>query len=115
MGAALIGHNRGMASEGKPAFRTAWATKQFGEIDGEIARLAIACDVDLFDRANIERVIRGDATLCPSNPAGFEKLRQMVMLHYAMRTRSAAVLGESETQAIIAAVVARIRERLAPP
>jgi hypothetical protein len=104
-----------MPSDRKPDTRTAWAAKQFDEVDNEIARLAVACKVDLFDRANIERVIRDDASLCPSNPVGFAKLRQLVMMHYAMRAKARAVLGEAETQAIIDAVVARIRERLAPP
>ncbi len=35
------------------------------------------------------------------------------MMHCATRTKTAAVLGEAETQAIVDSVVERIRERFA--
>ena len=94
--------------------RTAWATKQFENIDNEIARLTTICRVDFLDRTNIERVIRNDASVCGSNnPVAFGKLRDLLMMHYAARTKTAAVLGEAETQAIIDSVVERILERFA--
>ena len=97
-----------------PDARTAWAAKQFENIDNEIARLATICRVDFRDRTNIERVIRNDASVCGSNnPVAFGKMRDLLMMHYAARTKTAAVLGEVETQAIINAVVERIRERFA--
>ena len=92
----------------------AWTTKHFEDIDNELARLATICRVDLLDRGNIERVIRNDVSVCgTSNPLAFGKMRDLLMMHYATRTRAAAELGEIETQAIINAVVERIRERLA--
>ena len=97
-----------------PDARTAWATKQFENIDNEIARLSTICRVDFRDRTNIERVIRNDASVCGSNnPVAFGKLRDLLMMHYATRTRAVAELGEVETQAIINSVVERIRQRFA--
>ncbi len=52
--------------------------------------------------------------MCGSNnPVAFGKLRDLLMMHYATRTKTAAVLGEAETQAIIDSVVERILERFA--
>ena len=50
-----------------PDARTAWATKQFENIDNEIARLSTICRVDFRDRTNIESGIRNDASVCGSN------------------------------------------------
>lgn len=90
----------------------AWTTKNFENIDNELARLATICRVDLIDRGNIERVIRNDVSVCgTSNPLAFGKMRDLLMMHYATRTRAVAELGEVETQAIINSVVERIRQR----
>ena len=59
-------------------------------------------------------MIRNDASDCgTSNPPAFGKLRDLLMMHYATRTRTTAELGEAGTQAIINAVVERIRKRFA--
>ena len=97
-----------------PDAQTIWAAKQFEHIDNEIARLSSICRIDLLDRGNIERVIRNDDSACASkSPVAFDKMRNLLMMHYAARTKTAAVLGEAETQAIINTVVERIRERFA--
>lgn len=97
-----------------PDARTAWATRPFESIDNEIARLTTICRVDFLDRTNLEHVIRNDASVCGSNdPVAFGKLRDLPMMHCATRTKTAAVLGEAETQAIVDSVVERIRERFA--
>jgi hypothetical protein len=102
-----------MTDKPTPAQET-WTTKNFENIDNELARLATICRVDLIDRGNIERVIRNDASVCgTSNPLAFGKMRDLLLMHYATRTRAAAELGEVETQAIINSVVERIRQRFA--
>lgn len=99
-------------SDKTPDARTARVAAQFESIDSEIARLATACSVDLLDRRNLERVIRNDATVCGTkNPVAFGKMRDLLMMHYAARTKAVATLGEAETQAIINTVVERLRER----
>lgn len=91
-------------------------SKQFDDIDREVARLALICRVDLLVPGVIERVIRDDASVCgSSNPLAFGKMRDLLMMHYATRTKVAGTIGEVETQAIIDAVVARIRERFQRP
>ena len=95
-----------------PTAQEAFIARQFEDIDRELARLAVICRVDLLDRANIERVIRNDASTCGAQkPLALEKLRELLMMHYATRTRAAAQIGEVETQAIINSVVAKIAER----
>jgi methylaspartate ammonia-lyase len=86
---------------------------KFDDIDRELVHVASICRVDLLDRANIERVIRNDASVCGvANPVAFEKLRELLMMHYAVRTRAAQALGEAGAQALIDETVTRIRERL---
>lgn len=97
----------------KPDAATQWYAAKFDDIDRELVHVAAICRVDLLDRANIERVIRNDAAVCGTiNPAAFVKLRELVMMHYAVRARAAQALGEAEAQALIDETVARIRERL---
>ena len=94
---------------------TRWYGKKFEDIDRELAALAAICRVDLLDRSALERVLRNDASVCGSaNPAAFDKLRQLLMMHYAVRTQAAQTLGEAPTQALIEDVVERIRARLSP-
>ena len=70
--------------------QAAWTSKQFEDIDNELARLAVVCRVDLIDRGNIERVIRNDASVCgTSNPLAFARMRDLLMMHYATRIRGA--------------------------
>lgn len=99
-----------------PDARTARAARQFENIDGEIARLTTICRVDFLGRTNLERVIRNDASVCGSNdPVASGKQRDLSMTHCATRTKTAAVLGEAETQAIVDSVVDRILARFARP
>ena len=58
-----------------------------------------------------ERVLHGDDSVCGTkNTLAFAKLRDLVMLHFAMRARSAEQLGQSETAAIETYVVERLRK-----
>jgi hypothetical protein len=89
-----------------------WYKRKFDDIDAELMRLSIACRADLLAPGAIERVIRDDATVCgTTNPRAFAKLRELLMMHYATRKRAVEALGETETQAVIAEVVARLRAR----
>ena len=46
------------------------------DIDTEIARLALLCQVRILDPGVVERVVRNDASVCgTNNPAAFEKLQ----------------------------------------
>ena len=75
---------------------SAWWAKNLDDVDNEIARLAIACNVPILDPGVIERVLQNDASVCGArNPAGFEKLRTALKMHYHV-----ANIGDARSLAI---------------
>lgn len=87
--------------------------RRIEEIDEELVHLSAICKVNLLEGDKIERVIRNDASVChASNPQAFTKLRELVMLHYAVRARAAEVIGQAGAQAMIDETLNQIRERL---
>lgn len=86
-----------------------WWLQNLDEIDREIARLATLCEVRILDPGMIERVLHNDASVCGSrNPAAFKKLRDLLMLHFAIRQKSAEVVGQAQTAAIERYVIERL-------
>jgi hypothetical protein len=80
------------------------------DIDREVARLAQLCRVPLLQRGVVERVLHGDEAVCGSrNARAFTKLHDLLMLHFAVRARSAEQLGQDQTAAIERYVVERLR------
>ncbi len=99
-----------MTEQHDPA-RLAWWAQNLDELDREIAKLALLCRVQILDPGVMERVLRRDATVCGSdNPVAFEKLRGLLMMHLAIRQRSVAELGQTETLAIEDYVIERLRK-----
>ncbi len=89
-----------------------WA-KSLENVDREVARLASICKVRLLDAGVIERVLRNDDSDCGSrNKAAFDKLRQVLMMHYHVRDKAAGAMGETATREAIADIVANIQKRL---
>jgi hypothetical protein len=96
----------------KDAAHEYWA-KKFNDIDTEIAGLATVCDVRIFDRGVIERVIHSDDTVCRNaNPAAFAKLRSLLMMHYTVRAEAAEHLGNDDTALLVEEIVNNLRERI---
>ncbi len=92
----------------------AWWAKNIGELDREIARLCLLCQVRILDHGIIERVLKKDASVCgTSNPVAFEKLHNMLMLYLANRQKSVDAVGQLETAQIEAHVVEQLRTRFA--
>jgi hypothetical protein len=88
----------------------AWWAEKLDELDQEIARLAVLCRVRILDRGIIERVLRNDASVCATdNPAAFAKLRDMLMLHLAIRKKSADTVGQVQTAVIEAEIIERLK------
>jgi hypothetical protein len=82
-------------------------------IDLEIAQMAIICKLPLLDPGVIERVLDNDSAVCgKSNPAAFDKLRALLVMHFAVRDRVATVLGQGEAAAIGAEIRAHLRGRI---
>ncbi len=80
-------------------------------IDLEVAQLAIVCHVPLLQSGIAERVLASDPTVCDSsNDAALAKLRNLLLMHFAVSRQMDAELGPHAA----AAVAAHVRERLAP-
>jgi hypothetical protein len=92
-------------------FLIAWWADNLDELDREIARLALLCKVRILDPGVIERVLKKDASVCGTdNPAVFAKLHDMIMMHFAIRERSADALGQAQTAAIEAHIIERLKK-----
>lgn len=90
-----------------------WWTKNLDDIDREVVRLSTLCKVRLLDPGIIERVLKGDASVCgSSNPAAFEKLRNALKMHYHLRDKAVGAIGEEATAQAIAQIVENVRKRL---
>jgi hypothetical protein len=95
-----------------PAYHTQRWTKHFEEIDNEIATLAKVCQIPLLDPGVIERVLHKDTLVCGhQNKRAFDKLRQLLMMHYSVRDKAVVALGEQETMLIMGDIVERLRKR----
>jgi len=87
----------------------AWWAMNLDELDREIARLALICRVRILDPGVVERVLKRDASVCGTdNPIAFAKLHDMVMLHLAIREKSAASVGQAATVAIERQIIERL-------
>lgn len=81
------------------------------DIDREIARMALLCRIKLLQPGVIERVLHRDSSVCGTdNPIAFGKLHDMLVLHFAVREKSAEVRGQIPTAAIESYVVERLRK-----
>jgi hypothetical protein len=108
-------------SEKKTELRGGWWAKNLDDVDREIARLAMICNVRILDRDVLERVLKNDASVCgAANPIAFGKLRNALMMHYHIREKTVEALGEEGTRRIIADIVENLRQKIgdklgAPP
>jgi hypothetical protein len=85
-----------------------WAENLDG-LDREIARLALLCKVKILDTAVIRRVLERDASVCGTpNPIAFGKLHDLLMLHLALRDKSADAVGQAKTAAIEDYIIERL-------
>jgi hypothetical protein len=90
--------------------------KQLKEIDLEIVRNAMLCDIPIGDRALMLRALENDATVCGTdNPAAFQKLRAAVAMHLRVREKAIGSMGRAEAQALIDEVIAGLFKRLGLP
>ena len=82
------------------------------ELDGEIARLAMLCDIRILEPGAVQRVLQKDASLCGTdNPIAFAKLRGLLMMHLAIREKSVDVFGPATTARVEDYVIDRLKQR----
>ena len=97
----------------EPAARPAHAvwSRHLDGIADELVRLTAICDVDLRAPGAIDRVLRGDASVCGSkNPIGFKKLRALLAATYESLNKAVGRIGVADTRAITAEIMARVEK-----
>jgi hypothetical protein len=93
------------------AYRISWWEKDLEALDRELARMAQLCRVKILEPGVIDRVMQGDDTVCGTdNPIAFRKLHDLLLMHFAVRQKSAAALGEHHTATIELCVVERLKK-----
>ncbi len=93
-------------------FGSRWHKAQLDPVDDEIARLSFILDVRLLEDGIVERLIRGDESICGKpNPALFKKLRDMAKMHFMLTEDSLKAIGPDETRKLLAEIRARLQSR----
>ena len=96
-------------AEQKDDFLIAWWAKNLDELDHEIARLALICEVKILEPGVIERVLHNDASVCgTANPLAFGKLHDMLMMHFVELEKWVKALGPVQTAQIEAHIIERL-------
>ena len=99
-------------TNGPDSYRAGRMAGNLEDIDRELARLAQMCGVRLLRPGVIERILHGDDSVCgTTNKLAFRKLHDLLMMHFAVRARSAEALGEARATAIEYYVVQRLKAR----
>jgi hypothetical protein len=82
------------------------------ELDGEIARLATLCEIRILEPGVFQRVLQKDASVCGTdNPIAFAKLRDLLMMHLAIREKSVDAFGQAATARVEDYVIERLKQR----
>jgi hypothetical protein len=93
-----------------PAYRMLWS-EDLENVDREIARLARLCQVRILDPGVISRVLHRETWVCGTrNPLAFRMLRDMLLLHLAIRDRSADSFGQAQVAAIEDFILEKLRK-----
>jgi hypothetical protein len=93
-------------------FGVPYYSHTLSEVDREVARLASICSVRLLDPGVVERVLGNDASVCGTdNAMAFEKLRNVLMMHYAVRARAAESIGQAGTDVLVKQIVEELKKK----
>jgi hypothetical protein len=99
-----------MTDQRDPVYRALW-TEDLEEIDREIARLAVLCQVRILEPGVIARVLKNDASVCATeNAVAFRKLYDLLLLHFAIRQKSVDSFGHAQTAAMEDYIIERLRK-----
>ena|SRR5690349_24555536 len=98
-------------SEQRDSFLIGWWAENLEELDREIGRMATLCGVRILDPGVITQVLQKDDSVCATrNRLAFTKLRDLLMLHFAIREKSAQMVGQAQTAAIEDYIVDRLKK-----
>ena len=99
-----------MTDQRDPVYRALW-TEDLEEVDREIARLSVLCQVRILEPGVIGRVLKNDRSVCGTeNAVAFRKLHDLLMLHLAIREKAADSFGQAQTAAIEDYIIERLRK-----
>jgi hypothetical protein len=99
-----------MSGQKDPVYGALW-TEDLEEVDREIVRLATLCQVSILQPGVVRRVLQKDASVCASpNDLAFAKLRDLLMLHLAIREKAVESFGQAQATAIENYVIERLRK-----
>jgi len=102
-----------LSSAGEQAFHAhERLARSIEDVDIEIVQLASVCGIHILDRGMIARVLHNDSLACDHpNPRAFDKLRTLLMMHYALSDKALADLGPEEGAALLDDLMTRLRLR----
>ena len=90
--------------------KTRWAMN-LEQLDRQIARLAMLCQVRLLEPGVIERVLRDDPSVCGcDNAKAFARMRDLLLMHFTLLEREADAVGQQQAAAIQQYVVERLKK-----
>lgn len=93
-------------------FGAGFYSQTLSEVDREVARLASICNVRLLEPGVVERVLANDATVCgTTNQLAFDKLRNVLMMHYAVRTRAVESIGQSGADVLVKQILEELKKK----
>ena len=88
---------------------------ELASIDMEIARLAQICGIQMLQPGVAEAVLRNDSSLCNStNPLAWEKLRDLLVLHYHVVAENAAADGVDAAAETLRQALQSVSARMRP-
>jgi hypothetical protein len=77
-------------------------TGQIQAVAAELSKLAIACDIKMFDPGTGERILRNDDSVCGrKNPEAFKKIRMHLMVLFPLKKQAVDELGATETKRVM--------------
>jgi hypothetical protein len=89
-----------------------WYGRALEQTDEEIARYSTILGIRLLDPGIVERVVRGDDSVCArKNADAFRKLRGLIGMHYNLVETNLGVAGADESAKMLAELRHRFRER----
>lgn len=88
-------------------------SQELEDLDMEIVRYAVICQVRLFDPGVLDHILDNNALVCgEEHPTAFQSLRGLLYLHFDMHRQLADTYGQSDATAIIERVREHLRRRI---